>query len=71
VIGQTVTTTQIIVSAFAVLIGALMVPLSSGVRSVLLTALVALTALTAVGGGEQYLLSFFRSCQAPVGALNA
>jgi hypothetical protein len=55
-----VTTTQIVVAAFAMLIGVLALPLSSGVRLGLFTALVGLTALTAVGAGEQYLLSFFR-----------
>ena len=53
------TTTQLVISAFAVLIGALMLPLPSGVRSGLFLALIALAVLTFLGGGMQYITSLF------------
>jgi hypothetical protein len=53
------TTTQIVMSAFAVLIGGLMLPLPSGIRSGLFLALVALAVLTFLGGGMHYITSLF------------
>ena len=53
------TTTQLVISAFAVLIGALLLPLPSGVRSGLFLALIALAVLTFLGGGMQYFISLF------------
>ena len=54
-----VTTTDFLVAAFAVLIIGLLLPLRSSVRSALFLALVALSVLTFVGAGMQYLLGFF------------
>ena len=53
-------TAEFLIAMFAVLIGALMLPLSSGLRSALFLALVALGVLTFLGGGMQYLVSFFQ-----------
>ncbi len=51
------TLTQIVIGVFALLIGGLMLPLSSGVRSALFLALITLGVLTFLGGGMQYFLS--------------
>ncbi len=53
------TTTQYIIAMFALLVGGLLLPLSFGARSALFLALVALVALTFVGGGMQYVISVF------------
>lgn len=53
------TTKQIVIAAFAVLIIGLMLPLSYGMRSALFLALIALTIMTFLGGGMHYFLSFF------------
>jgi len=53
------TTTQAIMSAFAVLIIGLALPLPSGIRSGLFLALVALAVLTFLGGGMHYITSLF------------
>ena len=53
------TTTQLVVAAFALLIGGLLLPLPSGVRSALFLALVALAVLTFLGGGMQYFIRLF------------
>ena len=53
------TTPQIILVAFAVLIIGIILPVSSGVRSALVLALIALSVLTFIGGGMQYLVHFF------------
>jgi hypothetical protein len=53
-------TAQFLIAMFALLIGGLLLPLSSGLRSALFLALVALGVLTLLGGGVQYLISFFQ-----------
>ena len=53
------TTTQLVMTAFALLIVGLMLPVPSGVRSGLFLALVALMVLTFLGGGMQYFMSMF------------
>jgi hypothetical protein len=53
-------TTEVLVAAFTVLIIGVALPLRSGVRSALILALIVLCALTALGGGMQYLLSYFQ-----------
>jgi hypothetical protein len=53
------TTTQFLISVFSVLIGGLLLPLPSGVRSGLFLALVALAVMTFLGGGMQYLTGLF------------
>ena len=53
------TTTQAIMSAFAVLLIGLALPLPSGIRSGLFLALVALAVLTFLGGGMHYITSMF------------
>jgi hypothetical protein len=54
------TITEFLAGAFALFIIGLLLPLPSGVRSALFLALVALGVLTVLGGGTEYLLSFFR-----------
>jgi hypothetical protein len=53
------TKTQIVMSAFAVLIVGLMLPLPSSIRSGLFLALVALAVLTFLGAGMHYITSLF------------
>jgi hypothetical protein len=53
------TTIQLLIAVFAVLIGGLLLPLPSGVRSGLFLALVAVAVLTFLGGGMQYITSLF------------
>lgn len=53
------TTAQLVISAFAVLIGALLLPLSYAARMFLFLLLIALTVLTLLGGGMQYIASLF------------
>jgi hypothetical protein len=53
------TITDGILIAFALLIGGILLPVSSGVRSTLVLALIALTVLAALGGGMHYVLGFF------------
>jgi hypothetical protein len=53
------TTIQIVMLVFAVLLGGLMLPLPSGIRSGFFLALVALAVLTFLGGGMQYITSMF------------
>jgi hypothetical protein len=50
---------QLIVSAFVVLIIGLALPLGHGLRSAIFLLLVALTVMTLLGGGMQYVLSLF------------
>ena len=50
---------QLVIAVFALLIGGLLLPLSSGVRSALFLALIALTVLTFIGGGMHYVASLF------------
>ena len=54
------TKTEIVVAAFVLLLGALLLPLSSGARSALVLALIALSVFTLVGGGMDYVASLFR-----------
>jgi hypothetical protein len=53
------TTTQFLIAVFALVIGGLMLPFSSGARAALFLALVALAVLTFLGGGMQYVTSLF------------
>jgi hypothetical protein len=53
------TTTQLVIAGFALLIGGLLLPLPSGVRSGLFLLLVALSVMTFLGGGMQYVLDLF------------
>ena len=53
------TTTQFLIAAFALLIGALMLPLSYGVRMGLFLLLIGLGIMTFLGGGMQYFISLF------------
>lgn len=50
------TNTQIVVTAFVVLIGGLLLPLPHGARMALVLALVALAVMTLLGGGVQYVI---------------
>jgi hypothetical protein len=54
------TKTEIIVFAFVVLLGALLLPLSSGARSALVLALIALSVFTLIGGGMDYVVGLLR-----------
>jgi hypothetical protein len=54
------TKTEIIVFAFVVVLGALLLPLSSGARSALVLVLIALSVFTLIGGGMDYVASLFR-----------
>jgi hypothetical protein len=49
-----------IIIAFALLIGGILLPVSSGVRSTLVLALIVLTVLAVLGGGMEYVLGFFQ-----------
>lgn len=53
------TTTQFIIAAFALLIGGLVLPLPSGVRSALFLLLVGLAVMTLFGGGIEYIRGLF------------
>ena len=53
------TTTQLIIAAFALLLGAMMLPLSYGVRMALFLLLIGLGVMTFLGGGMQYVASLF------------
>jgi hypothetical protein len=53
------TTTEIVISVFAVLIGALALPLSYAARMFLFLLLMALAAFTFLAGGMQYIASVF------------
>ena len=52
-------TPQIVLVAFAVLILGIVLPVPSGVRSALVLALIALSVLTFIGGGMQYVIHLF------------
>ncbi len=54
------TKTEIVVAAFVLLLGALLLPLSSGARSALVLVLIALGVFTLLGGGMDYVASMFR-----------
>jgi hypothetical protein len=54
------TKTEIVVFAFALLLGGLLLPLSHGARSALVLALIALVVFTLVGGGMDYVANLFR-----------
>jgi len=53
------TTTQIVISVFAVLIGALLLPLSYAARMFLFLLLIGVAVLTFLGGGMHYITSLF------------
>jgi len=53
------TTVQFLIAAFAVLIGALLLPLSYAARMFLFLLLIALAVFTFIGGGMQYIASLF------------
>ena len=53
------TTTQLVIAAFALLLGALILPLSYGVRMALFLLLIGLGVMTFLGGGMQYVASLF------------
>ena len=54
------TKSQLVIAAFVLLIGGLLLPVSSGIRSALFLALVALSVLTFLGGGMMYVTNLFR-----------
>ena len=54
------TKTEIVIIAFALLLGGLLLPISSGARSALVLALIALLVFTLIGGGMDYVTSLFR-----------
>jgi len=53
------TTQQLIIAAFAVLIFGLMLPVGHGWRSAIFLVLIALTICTFIGGSMDYLLRLF------------
>jgi hypothetical protein len=53
------TTLQFVISVFAVLAGALLLPLSYTARMFLFLLIIGLGVLTFIGGGMQYLASMF------------
>jgi len=53
------TTTQFLISVFALLIGGLLLPMSSGLRMALFLVLIALAVMTFLGGGMHYIASLF------------
>jgi len=53
------TTTQIVIGAFAVVLGALALPLSYAARMFLFLLLMALIIFVFIGGGMQYISSIF------------
>jgi hypothetical protein len=53
------TTTEFVIDVFAVLMGALLLPLSYGVRSALVLLLIGLGVMTFIGGGLQYVANLF------------
>jgi hypothetical protein len=53
------TTTQIVISVFAVLIGALLLPFSYATRMFLFLLLIGVAVLTFIAGGMQYIASMF------------
>ena len=53
------TTAQLIIAVFALLIGGLMLPLSYAARSFLFLLLIGLAVMTLVGGGMQYVKALF------------
>jgi hypothetical protein len=53
------TITQFIIAVFALLIGALALPLSSAVRGGLFLLLIGLAVATFIGGGMQYVAHLF------------
>jgi hypothetical protein len=53
------TTNQLVIAAFALVIGGLLLPLGSGARTALFLLLIGLIVLTLLGGGMQYFGSLF------------
>jgi hypothetical protein len=54
------TVAQLIIAAFALLLGGLLLPLPSGARTALFLALIVLGVLTFIGGGMQYLIGLMQ-----------
>ncbi len=57
---DSLTKTEIVVIAFALVLGGLLLPLSHGARSALVLALIALVVFTLIGGGMGYVMSLFQ-----------
>lgn len=53
------TTAQFVISVFAILMGALLLPLSYAARMFLFLLLISLGVLTFIAGGMQYIASMF------------
>ena len=53
------TIAQFVIAVFAVLIGALALPLSSAARAMLFLLLIGLAVMTFIGGGMQYVARLF------------
>jgi hypothetical protein len=51
---------HVVLAAYAVIIFGLMLPLRSGAKTVLWMALIIVSAMTLVGGGAQYAISFVK-----------
>ena len=50
---------EFVIAMFALLIGALLLPLSYGMRSALFLLLIGLAVMTLIGGGMQWMASIF------------
>ena len=50
---------QLVIAAFVVLVVGLALPFGHGIRSAIFLALIALTVMTFIGGGMQYLINLF------------
>jgi len=53
------TTAQLVIAAFALVIGGLLLPLPSGARTALFLLLIGMAVLTLLGGGMQYIANMF------------
>ena len=54
------TKTEIVIIAFALVLGALLLPLSTGARQALVLVLIALCVFTLLGGGMGYVVGLFQ-----------
>jgi hydrogenase/urease accessory protein HupE len=54
------TKTEIVIAAFVLVLGALLLPLSTGARQALFLLLIALCIFTLIGGGMDYVAGLFR-----------
>lgn len=59
-VAHMLTTTEFVIAVFAVLAGALLLPLSSGMRSAIVLLLIGLGVATFIGGGMHYVTSLFQ-----------